>query len=242
MTRMVHEYAVVAPTAQIDETAYVPADVEIGHGCIIGPNVVFAPGVLLENYCIIDEGVVFEGPCRVWNWVHIRAHAVIGVNVMIGDLVHIGPGCHIGHNVRIGNGAQIHHPACIEENAWVGPNVFLSNDRYPDPGAEFSPQPVHIEREAIVGACAQIVGGVTVHAGAAVGIGATVTRDIESGNVSYGCPARPHREREVHYPGTAWEHWGPLDPTAPCHICKMYGAVEFKAVEGGEACQPATSG
>ena len=57
---------------------------------------------------------------------------------------------------------------------------------------------------------------------------------IAPGAIVYGCPARFRRDRELHYPGTAWEHRGPLDPLAYCPDCDRMLAPQFRHGRGGE--------
>lgn len=216
----------------IDPTAEIGPDAEIGNYTVVGPGVVLGAGVSVANHCVIDRNVRVGDCTRVWNFVHIRDGVNIGVNCVIGDLVHIGPFSQLGHNVHVGNGAQLHHPCDIGDRAWIGPAVFLSNDPRPNPGAPFNPEPVIVGEGAIIGAQCEIRGGVEIGEQAAVGMGATVTKDVPAGALAYGCPAKIVRERPVHWPGTGWEHRGPLDPTQHCPDCERLSAPQFNA-QGG---------
>jgi len=50
-----------------------------------------------------------------------------------------------------------------------------------------------VEREASIGSGAVVLGGIRIGAGALVGAGAVVTRDVASGSVVAGVPARVRR-------------------------------------------------
>lgn len=223
-----HDRASIGRGCVIDETAQIHETATVGHYCVIGAGVVLGPEVRVANYTIIDAGAQIGEGTAVWNWVHIREEARIGPNCSIGDMVHIGPACRLGHSVRVGNGTQIHHPAIIGDRAWIAPAVFLSNDARPNPGVPFSPQPVCVGDGAIIGAQCEVRGGVSIGAQAAVGMGSTVTRDVPPGALAYGVAAAVKRGREEHWPGTAWAHYGPLDPEQHCPDCDRYMARQWK--------------
>ena len=71
------------------------------------------------------------------NKVNIRESNEIGNNVSIGTL------SVIEHHVRIGNGVRMHSQVfvpeftVIEDDAWLGPNVVITNAKYPlSPGVK----------------------------------------------------------------------------------------------------------
>ena len=57
--------------------------------------------------------------------------------------------------------------------------------------------PTKIGRDVWIGANAVILGGVTIGDGAVVAAGAVVTKDVESGAIVAGNPARLLRKREA---------------------------------------------
>lgn len=85
--------------------------------------------------------------------------------VTIGDLTPIGPGVQI---------LTADHPRDPQQR-----RAMLESGR-----------PIHIGRNAWIGAAALIMPGVTVGDDAIIGAGSAVTRDVPSGATVIGCPAR----------------------------------------------------
>ena len=140
------------------------ADVQsqsIGEGTSIWQYVVILPQACIGRDC------------------NINAHCFIENDVVLGDRVTVKCGVYLWDGLRIADGV------------FIGPNATFTNDRLPRSKhypAGF-PQTV-IERDASIGAAAVILPGLTIGAGAMIGAGAVVTRDVPSRAVVAGNPAR----------------------------------------------------
>ena len=115
----------------------------------------------------------------------------------IGDNVSIGSGSNVEHHVRIGQGVRLHSNvfvpelSVLEDGCWLGPNVVLTNARYPaSPTTKEELAGPHIGVCAKIGANATILPGIRIGAGALVGAGSVVTADVAPGVVVAGNPAR----------------------------------------------------
>lgn len=180
------------------------------------------------QYSIVEPGAIIGEGTVIWHYALVRKGAVIGENCVISSRVEIGPDVHVGDGTHIGAAAQLHSPAQVGKRVFFGPQAFVSNDPFPTVGAPWTPAAVVIEDDAVICAKVGIKGGVTIHQGAVCGLGATVIRDVASGDIVYGCPAVVKGRRHPHYPGTAIEHWGPLNPEVECHLCKSLGVEQYR--------------
>jgi len=189
----------------------------ISRNAIIYPNVVLGKNVRIEDYCIIgaplsdgskpetiigDEAiirshtVIYSGNrigrgFQTGNKANIREFNVIGEGVSIGTLVVLE------HHIRIEDGVRIHSQSFIPEYsviksmAWIGPNVVLTNAKYPlSPNAKKNLIGPRIESGAKVGANSTLLPGVTVGESSLIGAGSVVTRDVDPGFIVAGNPAK----------------------------------------------------
>jgi acetyltransferase-like isoleucine patch superfamily enzyme len=123
----------------------------------------------------------------------------IGDDTKVGTFVEIQKGARIGKRVKVSSHTFICEGVTIEDEVFIGHGVMFINDKYPhattDTGelqteADWTVTPTLIKRGASLGSNATILCGVTVGENAIVGAGSVVTRDIPSGAVVAGNPAR----------------------------------------------------
>lgn len=183
------------------------------------PGVVYGDNVLLGDHVILglpprgkragelttaigadavirSHTVIYAGN-RIGDRFQSGHHVMIREQNEIGHDVSVGTGTVIEHHVRIEDGVRIHSQAFIPEmtvlrrGCWIGPRVCVTNARYPlSPGVKETLAGAIVEEGAKVGANATLLPGIRIGAGALVGAGAVVTRDVEPGTVVVGNPAR----------------------------------------------------
>jgi maltose O-acetyltransferase len=92
----------------------------------------------------------------------------------------------------------------IGSHVTMGPDCYLITGDHPVPpdGGRFRDlapvhKPIRIEEDVFLGARVILLPGVTVGRGAAVGAGSVVAKDVPSGSVVVGNPARIVRSRKV---------------------------------------------
>ena len=105
--------------------------------------------------------------------------------------LHVGAQCYISKECFI----DLTERVLIESNVTIAARVTILThfDAGKSTVCEYYPRvtaPVTIKSGAYVGACATILPGVTIHAGAMVAAGAVVTKDVPSCTVVGGVPAR----------------------------------------------------
>lgn len=125
------------------------------------------------QYVIVLPGASIGSGCN------ICAHCFIENDVVIGDNVTVKSGVYLWDGLRIGN------------NVFIGPNVTFINDKYPR-SKQYPPefQKTTIEDWVSLGAGSIILGGIIIHKGAMIGAGSVVTKDVPSGELWVGNPAR----------------------------------------------------
>jgi acetyltransferase-like isoleucine patch superfamily enzyme len=138
------------------------SSIEVGDGCIIGPNVTLSAGVSPEQ--------VLDGPV-----------------VTIGDRCVIGKGSGVvGHQrVELGDDVWTGHYVYISDanHGYADPVEPV--------GRQFAaPRPVRIGSGSWLGHGALILGGANIGEHVAVGAGAVVTGDLPDHSVAVGNPAR----------------------------------------------------
>lgn len=179
---------------------------------LTGNTVTVHPTAEVSEKAQIGEGT------RVWHFAQIREGVVIGGNCIIGKDVYVDFDVKIGNNVKIQNGALIYHGASLEDGVFVGPQVCLTNDRYPrainSDGSlkgndDWVVGPIVVKYGASLGAGAIILPNVTIGRFALVGAGAVVSRNVPDHGLVVGNPARfmgyvCHCGRTMIQQGSVW--------------------------------------
>ena len=182
-------------------------NVKLGNNVIIGDFVVLGEpprnsypgeleliigdGAIIRSHTIIYSGNVIGDKFQTGHQVTIRENNQIGNNVSIGT------GSCIEHHITIGDNARIHSQAfipefsIIEKDAWIGPNVVMTNATYPkSKSAKHNLKGPLILENAKIGGNSTILPGVTIGENALVGAGSVVTKNVEKNEVVAGNPAK----------------------------------------------------
>jgi len=186
-------------------------NVDIGEGAVIGDFVIIGepprgkkPGelktVIGKNATIRSHTVIYAGNVIGDNF-QTGHHVMVREGNKIGDNVSIGTSSVVEHHARIGDNVRIHSQAFIPEETtleagcWIGPNVVITNARYPlSPGVKSRLKGATVRKNAKIGANATLLPGVVIGENALVGAGTVVTRDVPAGKVVVGNPARVVRD------------------------------------------------
>ncbi len=148
----------------------------------------------------IDATVVIGEGTRIWHFAVILADVVIGENTNIGSHVEIGHGCKIGNRVRISHGVFLPPNSVVEDDVFLAPGVLASDDRYPRANnPDYHAQPPHFEQGCSVGIGSVILPGVRIGAGAMIGAGSIVTKDVPPKGHVRGEPAREKAYSGIHH-------------------------------------------
>lgn len=187
----------IAASAVIHPGVTLGEDSVVEDFCVLGvpgsepAETVIGPGARIRSHTVIYAGNRIGADFRTGNKANIREFNVIGDGVSIGTLAVVE------HHVAIGDGVRIHTQAfvpeyCVlEDEAWIGPNVVLTNARYPaSPGAKHDLRGVRVCRKARLGANCTVLPGLVIGAEAVVGAGSVVVRDVPPGMVCAGNPGR----------------------------------------------------
>lgn len=163
-----------------------PVEYDAGEdGTIIGDNAV------IRSHTVIYAGNIIGNNFQTGNKANIRERNKIGDNVSIGTL------SVVEHHIKIGNGVRIHTQAFIpeyttlEDECWIGPNVVITNAKYPkSPNVKKELKGAYVKKNAIIGANSTLLPGVIIGEHAFVGAGSVVTKDVPDKNVVAGNPAK----------------------------------------------------
>jgi bifunctional UDP-N-acetylglucosamine pyrophosphorylase / glucosamine-1-phosphate N-acetyltransferase len=176
------------------ETVYLSADTTFGRDVTIEPNVVFGPGVRVEDGAVIRAFSHLEGAhvgkgASVGPFARLRPGAKLGAKVRIGNFVEVKA-------VDIGDGAKANHLAYIGDGrVGAGANIgagtiFCNYD------GEQKHQTI-VGKGAFIGSNSALVAPVKVGDNAYVGSGSVITDDVPAGALAIG------RGRQVNKPGWA---------------------------------------
>jgi acetyltransferase-like isoleucine patch superfamily enzyme len=152
---------------------------------------IIGDGGQVRSHTVIYAGNRIGRNFQTGNKVNIRELNIIGDDVSVGTLSVIEHHVNIGNHVRIHSQVFVPEYTVLEEGCWLGPNVVLTNARYPlSPDAKKNLKGPTICRRAKIGANVTILPGVVIGEDALVGAGSVVVRNVPPGAVAVGNPAR----------------------------------------------------
>ncbi|WP_069808384.1 N-acetyltransferase [Vulcanisaeta thermophila] len=160
----------------------------ISSGSQIGSNCIIRSGT------VIYEDVVLGDNVETGHNVLIREGTRIGSGTRVGSGVIIDGETIIGSNVSIQSMVYIPRGTVIEDGVFLGPNVVITNDKYP-PSRRLDG--VRIRRGAVIGANSTLIAGIEIGENAVVAAGSVVTKDVPPNKVVMGVPARPVYDVDV---------------------------------------------
>lgn len=178
------------------ETVFFTHDTVLGRDVLVEPDVVFGPGVTVEDGAVIRAFSHLEGAC-------VAARAVIGPFARVRPGAVIGEGAHIGNFVEIkkatvGKGAKINHltyvgDAVVGARSNVGAGTITCNyDGY-------FKHITTIGEGVFIGSHTTLVAPVTIADGAYTAAGSVITEDVPADAMAFG------RARQEVKPGRAKE-------------------------------------
>jgi len=158
--------------SQVRAGTTIYADVNIGHHFQSGHNVLIRENTTIGDHVVVGTNTVIDGQVEIASFVKIESN------------------CYIPTHTR------------IESRVFFGPNVVLTNDRYPLKQRDtYEPEGPIIEEGVTLCAGVIVCPGIRIGRGALVAAGAVVTCDVPPQTIVKGIPGRheplPEHLREM---------------------------------------------
>jgi bifunctional UDP-N-acetylglucosamine pyrophosphorylase/glucosamine-1-phosphate N-acetyltransferase len=170
-------------------------DVEIDVNCVFTGRVELGEGVQIGANCCIANARIAAGAV-IHPFTHIdgeKLGATVGEGALIGPFARLRPGAQLGREVHIGNfvevknstladGAKANHLAYLGD-ATVGERVNYGAGSITANYDGANKHRTVIEADVHIGSNCVLVAPVTIGAGATVGGGSTITKDVPAGTL-----------------------------------------------------------
>ncbi len=195
--------AIVDPSSTfIDTTVVIEPDAWIEPFTVISGRSWIGAGSRIGPHAIVRDSRI--GPeCEVL--ASVIEEAVLGSRVHVGPYAHLRPGTEVADDVHIGNFAELKNAQVGREtrighfsylgDAEVGERVNIGAGTVTCNFDGVAKHRTVIEDDAFIGSDTMLVAPVRVGEGGRTGAGSVVNRDVPSGKLVVGVPARPIEAR-----------------------------------------------
>lgn len=167
-------------TMTAPDTVFFAHDTWIGRDVLIEPNVVFGPGVTVENDATIRAFSHLEG-CH------------LGARSVVGPYARLRPGAELGNDAKIGNfveikaaeigeGAKVNHLSYIGDASIGGGSNIGAGTITCNYDGVFKHR-TEVGRNVFVGSNTMLVAPVSLGDGAMTGSGSVITSDVPAGDL-----------------------------------------------------------
>ena len=156
-------------------TVYFSYDTQIGRDVVIEPNVVFGPGVRIDEGAVIHAFSHLEGA-------HVGPGASVGPFARLRPGADLADGAKVGNfvevkNARVGKGAKLPHLSYVGDTE-VGAKANLGAGTITCNYDGVNKSKTVIGEGAFIGSNTSLVAPVSIGANAYVGSGSVITRDV----------------------------------------------------------------
>jgi len=157
------------------ETVFLAADTRFGRDVTVEPNVVFGPGVTVEDGATIRafshlEGATVRQGAVVGPFARLRPGAEIGADARVGNFVEV-------KNTVLGAGAKANHLSYLGD-ADIGPGANIGAGTITCNYDGYLKHRTAIGADAFIGSNTALVAPVTVGERANIAAGSTITGDV----------------------------------------------------------------
>lgn len=154
----------------------------------------------MNQYLCISDDVKLGQNVKLSKFINLYG-CVIGDDSKIGAFVEVQKGAAIGKKCKVSSHTFICEGVTIGDNCFIGHSVVFINDKYPrsvnekglmEGEKDWAPRFVKtsVGDNTAIGSNVTIIGGVTIGSGAMIGAGSVVTKNVPSGEVWVGNPAK----------------------------------------------------
>jgi acetyltransferase-like isoleucine patch superfamily enzyme len=185
----------IAPNVKLGANVVIDPSATVGHpprGKAAGELPTYiGDGAVIRANAVIYAGVTIGAGFQCGHGAMIRENNAIGDNCSVGTNAVLEPGNRIGDRTRIHSGCFLEN-VTLGNDVFIGPNVVFTDDPHP-PCIECTHAVggATVEDGAAIGANSTLLPAVRIGAGALVGAGSVVTKDVEPEMVYAGNPAKP---------------------------------------------------
>lgn len=104
-------------------SAWTGAEVAVGAGTLLAPNVILTTRVRVGRHCILNVKASISHDCVIGDFVNVNPAATLCGNVTVGDGAFIGAGAVVKEKITIGRGATIGAGAVVIRDVPDGATV-----------------------------------------------------------------------------------------------------------------------